>query len=79
MKSLSRKNFLKSAAFLGGTLMFSEVIMPTLSRFQGAQAYAGLSQNEYPFDSAEHIIYSVCLQCHTSCAIYCSPIRVCVL
>lgn len=69
MKSLSRKNFLKSAAFLGGTMMFSEVIIPNLSRFQGAQAYTSLAQNDYPFDSAEHIIYSVCLQCHTSCAI----------
>lgn len=69
MEKLTRRDFLRSAAFLGGSLLFSETILPTLLR-QGwmPEVLAG-GQNAYPFDRAENVIYSTCLQCHTACTI----------
>jgi len=56
-------------AFLGGTVLFHESILPVLSR-QGNRSQAlGLSENAYPFDRPESMIYTSCLQCNTGCGI----------
>jgi tetrathionate reductase subunit A len=68
---LTRRDFLKTSAFVGGSLA---VAMNVDNAFRQV---AGLSRNvseaaaasEYPLNKVENIIYSVCLQCHTACTI----------
>jgi tetrathionate reductase subunit A len=67
----TRRDFLKTSAFVGGSLA---VAMNVDNAFRQV---AGLSRNasqaaaagEYPLNKVENIIYSVCLQCHTACTI----------
>ena len=68
---LTRRDFIKTSAFLGGSLA---VAMNVENAFRKV---AGLSQTmsaasaagEYPLNKVENILYSVCLQCHTACTI----------
>jgi anaerobic selenocysteine-containing dehydrogenase len=65
---MTRRGFLKSTAFLGGLAAASNI--PGLGLLETARA-KGLLGNNYPFDNAENVIYSCCLQCHTACTIKC--------
>ncbi|GIW95196.1 MAG: molybdopterin oxidoreductase [Pirellulaceae bacterium] len=73
--TVERRQFLKSAAFFGGTSAFAAA-----SALAGWQANAGTlgvdSHYTYAHNEPENIIYSVCLQCHTSCPIKCKLYRV---
>ncbi len=67
-KGLSRRNFMKCTAILGGAVLASE--------FQWAhdlvrRAEAGLltKEEEYELMKAENILYTSCLQCNTGCGI----------
>jgi tetrathionate reductase subunit A len=67
--AISRRSFLKSSAFFGGVLAASQ--LPGMDLFSNsiARAATGSFANAYPFDKAENVIYSCCLQCHTACTI----------
>jgi len=69
MKPLTRREFLKSAAFLGGSLLFSRTIWPVLARYSELGYRAGIPGSDYPFNMGDTLIYSTCLQCHTACTI----------
>ena len=63
---LSRRDFLKTSAFLGGTAFLSSSLP------QAKKAYAqGLKEEtgDYPLANPENIIYSACLQCTVGCSI----------
>ncbi len=65
----TRRDFLKTAAFLGGTVVFTEVISPLLGPRNRVAAATLLGGNDYPFDRPETQLYTACLQCHNACAI----------
>lgn len=67
--AMNRRSFLKSSAFFGGVLAVSQ--LPGLGMFTNDKARAANSfvTNAYPFDKADTVIYSCCLQCHTACTI----------
>ena len=58
---LSRREFLKTSALLGGSAL--------LAQSCAQQKYLEATAGEYPLNDPEHVIYSVCLQCHTACPI----------
>jgi len=62
----SRKDFLKTAALLGGTAFFSRNFRLLDRLFDLAQAYSETQTSEYPFLKPENMIYSSCQQCNTS-------------
>jgi len=71
-KPVSRRDFLKTSAFVGGTGILATQVPLAMrkvapggngSSLSGAAATAGV----YPLDKPEHVIYSICLQCHTAC------------
>lgn len=73
MSDFSRKDFIKTAALLGGSaVLFSKVS----SVFSAVQGKEGLSYpvGDYLLADVENIIYSVCLQCHTACPMKCKLI-----
>ncbi len=59
--SISRRDFLKTTALLGGTATLAGCVAKTHTT-EGEMA-------AYPLNDAENVIYSVCLQCHTDCPI----------
>ena len=71
-RKITRRTFIKTSAVVGGSLAvassvdhaFRQMAGFSQPRFSGVQAAGG-----YPLNNAENIIYSVCLQCHTSCTI----------
>ncbi|MBI4830891.1 MAG: molybdopterin oxidoreductase, partial [Candidatus Lindowbacteria bacterium] len=65
---LTRKDFLKCSAVLGGVMLASQMEWAAnLSK----RAEAGLlsPQEEYELMRAENILYTACLQCNTGCGI----------
>jgi anaerobic selenocysteine-containing dehydrogenase len=65
---LTRKQFLKCSAVLGGAILASQMEWASdLAR----RAEAGLlsPEEEYELISAKNILYTVCLQCNTGCGI----------
>ncbi len=62
---LTRRDFLKLSAFLGGAAVLADQIMPALTRAGELAA----SQGKYPLGKPENLLYSVCLNCHTACTI----------
>jgi len=72
--TLGRRQFLKSAAFLGGTSAFVAA-----TAFTGREAHAeslGVDgEYTYSHNDPDNILYSACLQCHTSCPIKCKLYR----
>ena len=68
---LTRRDFIKTSAFVGGSLAVAMNVenafrqVAGLSRKMSGAAASG----EYPLNKVENIIYSVCLQCHTACTI----------
>jgi anaerobic selenocysteine-containing dehydrogenase len=70
-KEVTRRGLLKTGALLGGSALFMSKVENALGLLRNAEAATG---GGYPLANAEHVIYSVCLQCHTAC-----PIKVKIL
>jgi len=72
-KPIHRRNFLRSAAFLGGCGLLSTMVSPVFGCLAHAQRMAELDQgaHDYHYNDPDRIIYSSCLQCQNSCAIKC--------
>jgi anaerobic selenocysteine-containing dehydrogenase len=68
---ISRRDFLKTSAFVGGSLAVAMNVENAFQRVAGfSQTMHGASASSgYPLNDAENLIYSVCLQCHTACTI----------
>lgn len=64
---LNRRGFLKTTAFVGGTAMLANKV-GFAAKTAGETA---ARRSGYELASPEHIIYSICLQCHTGCSIKC--------
>ncbi len=70
---MKRREFIKNAAFVGGSTLIA-------SKLEGSQKLMNAivrqadGYTSYPLAKPENVIYSVCLQCHTSC-----PIKVKIL
>lgn len=66
---LSRRQFLFSSAFLGGSALLASRLEWAQGLLQKAAAGTLTANEKYELAKAENIIYSVCLQCHTACPI----------
>lgn len=64
----NRREFMKCTAFLGGTLIASQMKW-TQDLMRRAEAGEISPEEEYELIRPENIIYSVCLQCNTGCGI----------
>jgi len=65
---LTRRNFVKTSAFLGGSVYLSQLerVFELLNK---AEAGTLTPDEAYELAKAENILYSVCLQCNTGCGI----------
>ncbi|MGQ9637409.1 MAG: molybdopterin-dependent oxidoreductase [Thermodesulfobacteriota bacterium] len=64
----NRRDFMKCAAFLGGSLIASQLEW-TQDLMRRAEAGLLTPEEEYELIRPENILYSVCLQCNTGCGI----------
>lgn len=62
---LSRRSFLKTSAFVGGTAFMAGTLP------NARKSYAGTltGDNNYPYTDANTVLYTTCLQCTTACSI----------
>jgi anaerobic selenocysteine-containing dehydrogenase len=65
---LSRRDFIKCSAVLGGTLLASQMEWTT-DLMRRAEAGLLTPDEEYELIRAENTLYTVCLQCNTGCGI----------
>ena len=70
-KKITRRTFIKTTAVVGGSVAVVSTVDGAFRRMSGhEQVFSGVqAAGEYPLNKAENTIYSVCLQCHTSCTI----------
>ncbi|MBI4494352.1 MAG: molybdopterin oxidoreductase, partial [Chloroflexi bacterium] len=64
---VDRRTFLKSAAFLGGTVAAAELVPLALGTATRAQASYLTPGQEYILAKPENVIYTTCLQCQIRC------------
>jgi len=65
---LSRRNFIKSTAFVGGSAAFGLQAAKTIGGLFGKEALAATQQAApYILSEPQNLIYSTCLQCHVAC------------
>ena len=64
----TRRNFLKTSAVVGGCTALSLQLEDAFDQVAGFAQQADAAA-PYPLNKPENIIYSACLQCHTSCTI----------
>lgn len=64
---LNRRCFLKTSALLGGSAMLASSLGCANTAMK--KMTDNSSSSTYDLASPEHVIYSICLQCHTACAI----------
>jgi len=69
-REVTRRELIKSGALLGGVGLLMSQIEGVFGFLKEAEA----KELMYPLADAKHVIYSVCLQCHTAC-----PIKVKIL
>ncbi|MFQ5459337.1 MAG: molybdopterin-dependent oxidoreductase [Anaerolineae bacterium] len=71
MTGFTRRGFLKGTAFLGGTTALASQIDGVFGRLEARPDGLPMQHggNEYPNNDPENILYSICLNCHTACAI----------
>ncbi len=62
---IKRKDFLKTAAFLGSSALFSSILETSAAAAENTEE----TSDEYPLKKAENILNTVCLQCNTGCGI----------
>ena len=65
---LSRRDFVKCSAMLGGALLASQVEWAT-DLMRRAEANLLTPEEEYELIKAENTLYTACLQCNTGCGI----------
>ena len=67
---ITRRDFVKTTAIVGGTVAITSQVDLAFRRVASIEgAPSNGKTTPYPLNKAENIIYSVCLQCHTSCTI----------
>jgi anaerobic selenocysteine-containing dehydrogenase len=71
MSEFTRRDFLKTSAFLGGTAALTSMLDVTFNKVRatGDGLQSLKNGNAYHNNDPENIIYSICLNCHTACAI----------
>ena len=70
--SNTRRDFLKTAALLGGSAVVATQVPRVLSMLGSATARAtGFDDYDYTLNNPENMIHSVCLQCHVACPMRC--------
>jgi anaerobic selenocysteine-containing dehydrogenase len=67
-KGISRRDFMKCSAVLGGAALASQVEWAT-DLMRRAEAGMLSPEEEYELAKAENILHTVCLQCNTGCGI----------
>jgi tetrathionate reductase subunit A len=67
-KGLSRRDFMKCSAVLGGAVLASEMAWAQ-DFIRRAEAGLLTKEEEYELMKAENILYTSCLQCNTGCGI----------
>jgi anaerobic selenocysteine-containing dehydrogenase len=65
-QGITRRIFLKSSAFVGGTALLAQVTQ-ACSLLERASRGQLPPKEEYALAKAENILYSVCLNCHVRC------------
>lgn len=65
----TRRNFLKSSAFVGGSAVLLSQFEWAQNLFAKAEAGTLTPAEQYELSKAENILSSVCLQCNTGCGI----------
>lgn len=68
-KKLTRREFIKSSAFLGGSLVLLSKFEKAWALVQKVSAGGLTSQEIYELSRTENILHTVCLQCNTGCGI----------
>ncbi|MFZ0481942.1 MAG: hypothetical protein WAL93_01000, partial [Desulfobacterales bacterium] len=67
---LSRRNFIKSTAFVGSSAVLGLQAAKTIGGLFSKEASAAMQQAApYILAEPQNLLYSTCLQCHTSCPI----------
>ncbi len=66
-KRISRRDFLASSAFLGGSALLASKLNWAFRLLQRAEAGHLTAGEAYELAKAQNVLYSVCLQCHTAC------------
>jgi len=67
--NITRRDFLKTSAFVGGTVALAGSMPWVIDRAQAAAFPAAETAGGYALNKPENIIYSVCLNCHAACTI----------
>ncbi|MEJ2658796.1 MAG: molybdopterin-dependent oxidoreductase, partial [Desulfobacterales bacterium] len=68
--NLSRRNFIKSTAFVGGSAVLGLQAAKAIGGLFSKEASASMEQAApYILSEPQNLIYSTCLQCHVSCPI----------
>lgn len=68
-RKFSRKKFLKTSAFLGGSLILLSDLEKAYGQVKKNVAEKLTAEQEYELAKPENILYTVCLQCNTGCGI----------
>ncbi|MFQ5593209.1 MAG: molybdopterin-dependent oxidoreductase [Anaerolineae bacterium] len=69
---VTRRDFLKTTAFVGGAAAMAGAVPWTLDKASGKLIPASVvaaKTTGYPLNEPENVIYSVCLNCHTACTL----------
>ncbi len=70
--SNTRRDFLKTAALLGGSAVLATQVPRVLSALGSSTARAAsFNDYDYTLNNPENMIHSVCLQCHVACPMRC--------
>jgi len=64
---INRRDFMKTSALLGGSALVTSNLGCADKKLK--KMIDNSKVNPYELASPEHVIYSICLQCHTACAI----------
>lgn len=67
MKKITRRRFLQTTAFLGGTVLYHSSILKTLSEARLLQPALAEGLWTYPLAEPKRNIFTTCLQCHINC------------
>ncbi len=68
-QSRSRRSFLRSSAFLGGSAVVLSQLQWAQELFAKGETGTGITPGDYDLGKPENILSSVCLQCNTGCGI----------
>jgi anaerobic selenocysteine-containing dehydrogenase len=66
---ITRRDFLKISAFLGGSVTLASQLNFAWELIQGSNIADAAAEQIYPLANPANIVYSVCQQCNTNCGI----------